>query len=114
MRELLTNVREGMPVYDSTNEKIGTVRDVYLGSEAGASSEPPPPSPHSFIDHLAQALASTALPDVVRQRLRRKGFIRVDVSGPVAADRYAFASQIRGVSEEGVTLHVRRDDLLWR
>lgn len=115
MREAFKDVREGMPVYDSADQKVGTVRDIYLGSEAGAVGESArQPSPHSFIDDIAAALAPAPLPDVVQARLRREGFIRIDVSGPFASDRYAFASQIRSVSAHGVQLDSLGDDLLRR
>jgi hypothetical protein len=115
MRHPLTDVQDGMAVYDRANEKIGTVRTVYLGSEPGAvTTGRAPAHPHSFLDDIVQALAPPAVPEVTRERLLREGFIRIDTSGPFAADRYAFASQIRGVSEAGVTLDATRDELLRR
>lgn len=102
-----------MAVYDRENEKIGTVRDIYLGSEPGAATaDDSAVRPHSFVDDFVQALAPPAIPEVVRERLLREGFIRIDTSGIFAGDRYAFASQIRTVSAEtGVTLDATRDDL---
>jgi hypothetical protein len=112
MRELLGRIQEGMAVYDRTNEKIGTVRDVYLGAEPGAATAPETPAPHSFVDDIAAALAGPGRPDVVRSRLRREGFIRIDVSGPFAGDRYAFGSQIRDVAGDAVQLDATRDELV--
>ena len=115
MRELLARVREGMAVYDRANEKIGTVHRLYLGSEPGAVTVTAPAEHlHSFLDDIAQALGPAPIPEVMRDRLLREGFIRIDTSGPFAADRYAFASQIRAVSEAGVTLDAGREDLLRR
>jgi hypothetical protein len=115
MREPLGRVREGMPVYDRENARIGTVRTVYLGSEPGSvTADQPAVSPHSFVDDLAQALAPAALPDAIRARLLREGFIRIDTSGIFAADRYALATEIRSVSEAGVMLDATRDELVRR
>ena len=115
MHALLAQVQEGMTVYDRANETIGTVREVYLGSEPGAvTTAGRATPPHSFVDDIAPAVAPPAVPDVVRERLVHEGFIRIDTAGPFAADRYAFASQIRGVSEAGVTLDAARDDLVRR
>ena len=115
MRELLGQVREGMTVYDGANQTIGTVRQVYLGGEPGAlTTTGPATAPHSFVDDIARALAPPAVPEVVRERLLHEGFIRIDTAGLFAADRYAFASQIREVSEAGVTLDATSDDLIRR
>jgi hypothetical protein len=104
-----------MAVYDRSNEKIGSVRNVYLGSQPGAvTTDRPPEQPHSFVDALVRSLAPPEVPEVMRERLLREGFIRIDTSGPFAADRFAFASQIRGVSEAGVMLDAERDELLRR
>jgi len=104
-----------MPVYDAANVKIGTVREICFGSEPGTAAPPPSSSaPHSFIDDLARALAPDELPEPVRARLRRDGFIRIDVSGPFASDRYAFPDQIRDVSSDAVVLAVPDDDLVRR
>jgi hypothetical protein len=114
MRDLLMNVRDGMAVYDRDDDRIGTVREVYLGSEPGPTTNPVPRPPHSLIDDLVQALAPPAIPEVLWERLLGEGFVRIDTSGPFAADRFAFASQIREVSEAGVRLDAGRDDLLRR
>jgi hypothetical protein len=113
MRRLLADVRQGMTVYDRGGDRIGIVRDVYLGAEDdAATTSSPPMDPHSFIDDLARALAPTGPPEVVRQRMLREGFIRIDSTGPFAADRYAFASQIRAVSADAITLDAFRDELV--
>jgi hypothetical protein len=57
-------------------------------------------------------LAPPAVPEVVRDRLLREGFIRIDTRGPFASDRYAFGSQVHRVSEAGVTLDAMLDDLV--
>jgi membrane-associated protease RseP (regulator of RpoE activity) len=114
MRDLLMDVRDGMAVYDRDDDRIGTVREVYLGSEPGPTTNPVPRPPHSLIDDLVQALAPPAIPEVLWERLLGEGFVRIDTSGPFAADRFAFASQIREVSEAGVRLDAGRDDLLRR
>jgi hypothetical protein len=54
------------------------------------------------------------VPDELRARLLQHGFIRIDVSGLLAADRYALPEEIESVTDAGVKLRVRQDDLIRR
>jgi hypothetical protein len=117
---ILAKVHEGMRVYDQANEEIGSVRDVFVGvvsEETLASGGGPATAPDEGVgapmERVAEAFRPPrSMPDVLQQRLRRQGFIKIDSSGLFAADRYALADQIESVSEAGVRLRVTRDDLI--
>ena len=67
----------------------------------------------SLIDNLADAFtADDPLPEAVRGRLMREGFIRIDSSGLFASDRFALPDQIISVSDDCVRLSVMADKLI--
>jgi hypothetical protein len=68
----------------------------------------------SFVDDIAQALAPSALPDVVRERLLHEGYLTIDAAGLFAADCYAVASQIHEVEDDRVRLNVAARELVRR
>jgi len=121
---MLTQVYQGMEVYDRTGDKIGTVEYVYLGAvgedadtfgTGPATASGRGPGEDSLLEDFAKALgAEDRLPEVLRKRLRRLGFIRIDSTGLFAADRYVTPDQIADVSGERVTLCVTRDELIKR
>jgi hypothetical protein len=89
---LLMAVRQGMPVYDRENKKIGKVRLVQFGDE---SELDPIPKPEEFYK----------LPAEAQSRLAREGFVVLD-SGWFSRSRYAAASQIDEVVNDSVMLNV--------
>jgi hypothetical protein len=109
-------------VYDRAGEKIGTVEHVYLGEVShavdqrggGPVTAPSPGSgKSSLIEDIATAIfPSDHVPETPRQRLLRQGFLRIDSTGLLAADRYVMPDQIAAVSEDRVTLRVTRDELI--
>jgi hypothetical protein len=113
---VLAQVQEGMDVYDATGSRVGSVERVYLGGadertiERGggpATAEDPSQFEHSFLHDLARAFAPDELPETLRARLLRHGFIRIDAAGLFAADRYVTPSQVDHVDANGV--HLRSD-----
>jgi hypothetical protein len=52
------------------------------------------------------------VPETLRERLLRQGFLRIDSTSLFAADRYVMPDQIVDVSEGRVTLRVTRDELI--
>jgi hypothetical protein len=119
---LLTQIYEGMTVYDRAGEKLGTVERVYLGevsSDADKRGGGPvtAPSPdrgeRSLIEDVATAIfPNDHVPETLRQRFLRHGFVRLDSTGLLAADRDVMPDQISEVSEDRVTLRVTRDELI--
>lgn len=121
---ILAQIYEGMTVYDHEGRKIGTVQHVRLGAVTAAADErglgpattaAPERAETSLIEGFVKAVApNDPIPDELRQRLLRHGFIRIDCTGILASDRYAMPDQITQVSEDQVTLGVARDALLKR
>ena len=121
---ILTQIYEGMTVYDRADQKIGTVEQVYFGAASqeadthgGGPTTAASPGGHesSLLEDFAKAIAAgDEMPEPLRQRLLRHGFIRIDSTGLFAADRYVMPDQIAGVSEDRVRLRVTRDELIKR
>lgn len=120
---ILEMIREGMEVYDRDGQQIGTVEQVYFGATAGRTAEhgrdaataanPDVSRDESLIDEFAEVFAAPGeLPEVLRNQLLRRGFIKVDASGLFAGDRYVMPDQIAEVSGDRVMLSVLRDELI--
>jgi hypothetical protein len=122
MNNVLNSIRKGMDVYDFDENKIGTVEYVQFGDEdpndPSAQTETVSPaqidSRDSIIDNIADAFRSDDLPEELRERLLRHGFIRVDAAGLFSADRYILADQIQSVSEDRVTVSVDKEEAIRR
>lgn len=127
--ELLSRVREGMKVFDRDGKEIGEVEDLFIGSVSenpaksgkGSATEsgagfPEPGREDEVLPNFAfgGTLNPTdrGEPDVVRNRLLREGFVKVDSHGLFSADRYALPDQIANVSGDSVHLNVLADDLI--
>jgi hypothetical protein len=122
-RDALLHIREDMEVYDANNKMVGTVEDVYLGGssdealargEGPATMRDPDLAGDSLFEDIAEVFAPDDLPEVLRARLLREGFIRIDGAGLFAADRYVTPSQIASVSGDRVMLKATRDQLIKR
>jgi hypothetical protein len=120
---ILNQVREGMPVCDNAGNEIGTVRRVFLGAVSEetndrgggpATASVPELRDETLVDYFARAFADEPLPDVLRDRLLRHGFIHIDSSGLFASDRFAMPDQIDSVSEDCVRLRLTKDELIER
>lgn len=122
--ETLARVYKDMAVFDATGQRIGTVAFVYLGASSedelasgtGAARVPDPVSTDpSLVDLLAEIFRGRdPVPETLRARLLRNGFIRIDMSGLLAGDRYALPEEIESVTGDGVKLRVERDALIKR
>ena len=121
---ILNQIHEGMPVCDSTGQEIGTVRQVFLGAvsqEANERGRGPATAPdpdlrdETIVDNLAEAFAGDdPLPESLRGRLLRHGYIRIDTRGLFASDRFALPDQIESVSDDCVRLRLSKDELIER
>jgi hypothetical protein len=119
---VLGAIREGMAVYDRTDRKVGTVRDVFMGGvdpedarRQAAETAPPPPADDSG-SALPRAVAKAfrpneSIPDELRERLEQEGYIAIDAAGLFAGDRYATADQIARVADDRVLLSASSDEL---
>ena len=122
MSTILEEIRKGMTVCDPSGAEIGTVEFVHLSDEEPStpSSQPVTASPsaqeqrHSLVDFLADAFRTDEVPEPLRARLLRHGFMRVDAAGLFSTDRYVMPDQIASVSGDQVTLAVGKDVLAKR
>ncbi len=99
---VLMGVREGMPVYDAGNNRIGKVADVRY------------PDDTSDDVHMREFMfADTPLhnaPRVMQERLVDTGYMHVS-TGLFRRDYYVTLDQIERVTDEGVILNTYSDDL---
>ena len=120
---ILNEVKEGMHVYDRDDHEIGTVRQVFLsavsdktrehGSGPATAPDPEWRRDDTLIDNFAEALSpDDPLPEALRGRLLRQGFIRIATAGLLASDRYAMPDQIESVSDDTVRLNLTKDELI--
>jgi hypothetical protein len=119
---ILNEIQEGMRVCDSAGDDIGEVRQVFLGAVSdktrehgsGPATAPDPGlRDDTLIDNLAEAISTDdPLPETLRGRLLREGFIRIDTAGLFASDRFALPDQIDSVSDDCVRLRLTKDELI--
>lgn len=119
---VLVRIREGMTVYDRQNRAVGTVKQVYMGNtneEARARGVAPATAPRPddrddtlVGDFIETFVGQEGLPEAVRQRLLRRGYIQIDGGGLFAADRFATPDEIARVDGGGVLLRVAHDELI--
>ena len=106
-------VSEGMIVYDSAGQLVGTVQVVYFG---GASEEAIQRALHSE----AGKNALSNLPEELGTRLMSQGYIVVDGRDITGANRYlgpehvegVFPIEIEGTTTDVARLRVTREELL--
>ena len=118
---ILNQVHEGMDVYTSDDKHIGEVESIYFGSvseeehEMGTGSptaDDPSMRDRSWMDEVADVFRTDDVPEEMRERLQRQGFIRINSTGLFASDRYATPEQIAAVRDDRVILKSERDNLL--
>jgi hypothetical protein len=113
-REPIGLVREGMKVYDAAGDEIGKVDFVKMGDpDAVTVSAATIPERNDLVDTIADVFRGPDdLPQSIRERLLRNGFIHVDGKGWIDKDRYVAADAIAAVTGDVVRLSVTKDDLL--
>ena len=110
-----------MPVDDHDGHEIGRVANVYLGADEKRVSEGRGPATVSVtegrglspIDRLATLFSpGDRLPEELRERLQRHGFIRIDARGIFTSDCFALPDQIDSVVDGRVKLAASREELI--
>jgi hypothetical protein len=94
----MTGIREGMPVYDLYNAKVGTIKHMQFPNEAAHE------------DMMVDDSSIDSAPGPVRTRLIKAGFIKIG-TGLLRKDAYATSDQIEYVGSDGVQLSVSRETL---
>lgn len=115
---LTTNVHDGMDVFDLSGDKIGKVEFVRLSDEIASTEYPETATAgtvdeqnSSFIEDIADVFTDwPEVPEEMRQRLLRSGFVRID-RGLLKSDAVATPEQIANVTEDSVYLNVAEDGL---
>ena len=116
---LLSEVKEGMQVYDNAGDKIGTVSFVQMGAEdpntpeiEAVTVETHDYLTNDLLEDFAAVLGdNTDIPDEIKARMLRSGFIRID-TGLLQADCVAMHSQVEHVADDRVMLSIRGNELM--
>jgi len=111
--QLLDQVKKGMDVFNSTNERIGVVEAVYLGAaseieqpfDAGPATDDSPKLPGTRVQRMvAELFDPNEVPEEIAERLRYSGYLRIDPAGLFTGSRYVTPEQIGSVTDKGVFL----------
>jgi hypothetical protein len=111
-------ITEGMTVNDREGEAVGVIQVVYFG---GANQEAiervvhPQESPQaetSEDNRSAFAFDADNVPEVLRARMMRQGFIIVEGPNLTGATRYIRPEQIEGIFDGAVRLRASHGELL--
>jgi hypothetical protein len=97
-RTPLARITEGMDVLDAAGERIGTVKQVYLGGEELSEAA------------ITGDSALNDVPEALRGRLAAAGFLEI-ATGFLQANRYATGAQVAAVEGGAVRLAVGKDEL---
>jgi hypothetical protein len=110
----ISRVKEGMDVVDVTGDGLGHVELVQMGDPRAATTagnEDRRPGP---IERVAEAMGGEREPEVpepLRSRLVRSGYVKIDSPDLLDHDRYVPSEYVREVADDCVRLSVRKDDL---
>jgi hypothetical protein len=115
---VLTDIEEGMDVFDTTGKQIGKVKYVRFGDEDSSdlNVESAPERHDMPTDALMETVADAFtgdndVPEELAQKLLRYGYIRID-SGMFSGDRFATPEEIARVVDDHVQLKVNADSLI--
>jgi len=120
MNKLLLEIFKGMKVYDQADQEVGTVDWVQFGDEDDTTPgtktvtarSTGPDMNNMLVESIAKVFEPDKLPETLRDRLLRHGFIRVNGAGLFNADRYILPDQIASVSDKTVRLKISQSDLI--
>ena len=113
--DAIGRVQEGMHVVDSSGEDIGRVEFISMGEpQAATTAGNEDRGRPGILGDVAEAFGGEREPDVpepLRSRLVREGYIKVDGPGLLDTDRYVPSEYVRDVSEDRVQLSVPKQRL---
>ncbi len=120
MQNLPLTLHVGMKVFDSRHKSLGKIDDLRFPENATEPDVEPADidgtdktqKPDTIIGSIAEAFGREELPEALRDRLLREGYIRLDV--PLGKDRYILPDQIASTSVDEVVLNVEKDALIKR
>lgn len=112
MRELMSEIREKMDVYDSTDNNIGHVGFVYVGEQhAEAGEDESPNLDGDSATHIDEENLPSNASDNERHRLVREGYIRIE-NAIFSGASYADATQIDRIEDGSVYLNITQDKVI--
>ena len=121
MQNLPRDIHVGMTVFDRNHHEIGKVDDLKFAENATDPDVTPAEldatdlrRDDSLIEDIAEAFGKEELPEELRNRLLREGYIRLDTKGLLARDRYILPDQIASAAGDEVMLNVEKDALIKR
>jgi hypothetical protein len=115
MNTNLNAVQRGMHVVDAAGKDVGTVELIRMGDAEAQTTEGNDEVRPAAFDLVARALGGEEEPDVpepLRSRLVRSGYLKVDGKDLLDTDRYVSAEYVSGVADDKVRLSVRREELI--
>jgi hypothetical protein len=120
MQNLPLTLHVGMKVLDSQHKSLGKIDDLRFPENATDPDIEPADidgtdkrrNNDTILGTIAEAFGKEELPEALRDRLLREGYIRLDV--PLGKDRYILPNQIASASGDEVMLNVDKDALIKR
>ena len=99
-------VQNGMHVFDSTGRDVGEVEYVQFGDPAALTTRGNEASADGFVGGLVASVKGSEpdVPQPIKDRLLRWGFVKIDGPGLSDTDRYVRADRIVGVDGDRVML----------
>jgi hypothetical protein len=110
----LGRIREGMHVVDEAGNDVGRVEYVQMGDEGATTTAGNEERSRGPLGVVAEAVGGEREPDVpepLRSRLVRSGYIKVDGPNLLDTDRYVSSEHVREVSGDRVRLDIRKDEM---
>lgn len=107
--QMLSQIAEGMEVYDSDGHRIGTVEAFRLGEGTLKASRT---NIVTIVEELAETMGKhKELPTAFYTRLYEEGFVRVR-RGILRSDVLIFSKQIEDIQADAIYLNVEQGELL--
>jgi hypothetical protein len=111
----INQVSEGMRVLDASGEELGKVEHVRMGDPGAVTTGARMPRQGGIIRDIAEGLGGEGeprVPEPLRSRFLRSGYVKIDGKGWIDTDRYVAAEHIAGVTGDTVTLTLLKDQIL--
>lgn len=122
LRDTLMDIKKGMTVVDLNKNEIGEVTMVMFsdedysepGPETATDTKAPVGTTPKWVDDVVSAMSiDTPIPEELKQRLHREGFIKVHQTGGFAnKDYFITKTQITNVTDDIVIVNTTEANLL--
>ncbi|MFP5346094.1 MAG: hypothetical protein ACLGIA_03575 [Actinomycetes bacterium] len=110
---VIDDVEPGMRVVDADGQEVGTVVDVKMGDPAAATAQGEEPlTGGSLLDTVSLTGTEPDVPEEMRSRLLRLGFLKIDGKGLFTGDLFVAADRVDRVEGDTVRLSVGKDEVV--